>query len=67
MHYFCRGQQLRNLAKIARALRRIYTRRHRPRAFIPILLIIVLTAAVGVLGYFKVSLIPKTPVPPLVD
>jgi hypothetical protein len=27
----------------------------------------VLTAAVGVLGYFKVSLIPKTPVPPLVD
>ena len=66
-HCFCRSRQLENIVEIARALRRAYTRRRRPRTLIPLLLIVLLTSAVGVLGYFKVPLIPKTPVPPLVE
>jgi len=58
---------LENTVEIARALRRAYTRRRRPRTLIPLLLIVLLTSAVGVLGYFKVPLIPKPPVPPLVE
>ena len=58
---------MKNIVEIARALRRVYRQRRRPRTLIPLLLIILLTTAVGVLAYFKVPLIPKTPVPPLVE
>jgi hypothetical protein len=58
---------LKNIIKFISILRRAYTRRRRPRLLIPFLLIVVLTTAVSALGNFKVSLIPKTPVPALVD
>ena len=66
-HYFCRKWQLKNIVEISRALRRAYTRRRRPPLLIPFLLIVLLTTAVGVIGYFKLAPIPKIPVPPLVE
>ena len=58
---------MKNIVEIAGALRRAYTRRQLPRMLAPLLLIVLLTIVAGVLGHFKVPLIPKTPVPPLID
>ena len=58
---------MKNVVEVARTLRRTYTRRRRPPLLVPFLLIVLLTTAVGVIGYFKLAPIPKIPVPPLVE